>query len=109
MVAWLPVLKASLPYITQVVSVAIPAFTSKPESSKADPVVAKQIEELQLAVTKNAESVRGLAEQLQETIRGLEAAAADAQRQVSVFKTMLMGATIISIIALGCAIWALVH
>ncbi len=106
--AWLPVLKASLPYITQVVSVAIPAFTSKPESSKADPVVAKQIEELQLAATNNAESIRGLAEKLQETIEGLETAAADAQKQVSRFKILLAGLSVVSIVALGCAVWALV-
>lgn len=107
--AWLPVLKASLPYITQVVSLAIPAFTAKPESSKADPVVAKQIEELQLAVTKNAESVRGLAEKLQETIQGLEIAAANAQKQVAMFKVMLVGSSAVSVVALCCAIWALVR
>lgn len=107
--AWLPVLKASLPYITQVVSVAIPAFTSKPESSKVDPVIAKQIEELQLAVTNNAESVRGLAGQLQETFQNLESAAADAQRRVAVFKTMLMGSFAVSVVALCCAIWALMR
>lgn len=106
---WLPVLKASLPYITQVVSLAIPAFTAKPESSKVDPVVAKQIEELQLAATKNAESVRGLAEKLQETIQGLETAAANAQKQVSMFKAMLMGSSVVSVVALCCAIWTLVR
>lgn len=86
MPAWLPLLKASLPYIAQVVATAAPAFTAK---GSTDPVVAQQIEELQDAVTKNAESIQLLAEKLQQTIQGIEVAAATLQRQVLMFRILL--------------------
>ena len=44
MPAWLPLLKTTLPYVTQIVATAIPAFTSKTDASKVDPVVTRQIE-----------------------------------------------------------------
>ena len=34
MPVWLPLLKASLPYVTQIVATAIPAFTAKPAEEK---------------------------------------------------------------------------
>lgn len=86
----LPVLKAIAPYVAQVAAAAIPAFTSKSaETAKSDPVVAKQIEELQAAATNNAESLHLLAEKLQQTIRGIESAAEEARRQIATYKAML--------------------
>lgn len=86
----LTIIKAVAPYVTQIATAAIPAFTSKSgESAKADPVIAKQIEELQLAATQNAQSVHVLAEQLQQTIQGIEATALDAKKQVGTYKLML--------------------
>ncbi|MGS1127485.1 hypothetical protein ACVCL3_10835 [Rhodanobacter sp. UC4437_H4] len=109
MAAWFTVLKASLPYVTQIVTTAIPAFTSKPEASKIDPVVAKQIEELQSAATKNAESTQGLAERLQQTIQGIEAAATNLQKQVATFKVLLFSSFVISLLALATSVWAVTH
>lgn len=84
--AFLPILKVLAP----IAAAAIPAFTPKPtESAKTDPVVLQQIEELQIAVTKNAESLHALAENLQQTIQSLEAAATDAKKQAAAYKTML--------------------
>ena len=77
MAGWIPVLKASLPYVTQIVTAALPAFTSKPAPGQPDEVVPKQIAELQSAVTQNAESVKTLATQLKEAIEGIDAGAAD--------------------------------
>jgi ribosomal protein L5 len=86
----LTIIKAVAPYVTQIATAAIPAFTSKPaESAKADPVIAKQIEELQAAATQNAQSIHVLAEKLQQTIQGIEATALDAKRQVGTYKLML--------------------
>lgn len=106
MAVWLPVLKASLPYIAQIVTTTIPAFTSKPGGSKADPVVSQQIEELQSAATKNAESIHILAERLQHTIEGIDSAAASLQKQVAWFKTLAFLSTTIALIALVVAAWA---
>lgn len=109
MPAWLPVLKASLPYITQIVTTAVPAFTARSGPGNPDPVVARQIEELQLAATKNAESIQLLAEKLQQTIEGIDNAAAALQKQVALFRTLLFFTMTIAVAAIAVACWALTH
>ena len=47
MAGWLPVLKASLPYVSQIVTAALPAFTSKPPGARPEEVAPRQIAELQ--------------------------------------------------------------
>ena len=57
----IPILKAVAPYVAQIASIAIPAFTHRSaETGPADPVVAKQIQELQEAATHNAEAMQVL-------------------------------------------------
>ncbi len=72
MPAWLPAVKAVLPYVAQIVTAAIPVFTKKDKAGTDD--VARQIAELQDAVTHNAESLKILAAQLQEVINDIGAA-----------------------------------
>lgn len=100
MPAWLPLLKASLPYITQIVATAAPAFTAR---QGTDPVVTQQIEELQQAVTNNAESIQLLAEKLQQTIQGIDEAAATLQRQVMMFRILLGFTAVLAIVAASLA------
>lgn len=107
MAAIVPILKALLPHVAQIATVAIPAFTKKPAVAKIDPVVAQQIEELQSAATKNAESIHVLAEKLQLTIQGIEQGAEKIQRDMAKLRTLLIlswlvsgGAVVIAIIAL---------
>lgn len=80
MAAWLPLVKATLPYLAKIAAETIPAFT-KSSAEKPDELIRKQIAELQNAVTQNAESVRVLSKQLQDTIAGIEAAATSLQRE----------------------------
>jgi predicted nucleic acid-binding protein len=94
----LALIKAIAPYVTQVAAAAIPAFTSKPEAIKSDPVVSKQIQELQTAATHNAQSIQTLAEKLQQAIQGVEEAAREAKRQAATYKMMLWAS-----LALSCA------
>lgn len=103
MPAWIPILKVSLPYITQIVSTAIPAFTYRSAGGKVDPVVAQQIEELQTAATTNAESVHVLAEKLQLTIEGVDEAAQRLQKELVRMKLLLAGATTVAVLALVVA------
>lgn len=105
MAAWLPILKAALPYVAQIVTAAIPAFTAKSDASKADPIVAQQIEELQTAATKNAESIHILADQLQHTIQGIETAVTGLERQVLIYKKLLFASLSISVVALALVGW----
>ncbi|TVP91108.1 MAG: hypothetical protein EA348_04870 [Pseudomonadaceae bacterium] len=104
---FLPIIKVVAPYIAQVATAAIPAFTAKPDTAKSDPILAKQIEELQAAATQNAESIHLLAENLQTTIQGLEAAAIESRRQARLFKIWLgvsLGGSAIAVIVAGVAL-----
>jgi len=79
---WLAALKAALPYVETVVSVATPLFTKKKidaASGQAD-LLQQQIAELQNASAQNAESIRETAEQLKNVVVALEQAAANMER-----------------------------
>ena len=88
-IQFLPIIKAVAPYVAQVAAYAIPAFTAKPEAVKADPVLVKQIEELQKAATQNAKSIHVLAENMQQAITGFETAAEEAKKQVTTYRNLL--------------------
>lgn len=106
----IPLIKAVGPYVAQIATAAIPAFTSKPaETVKADPVIARQIEELQAAATQNAQSIHVLAEKLQQTMQGVEAAARDAKRQVAAYKAMLFVALALAGASMALSIALLVR
>lgn len=105
MAVWLPVLKASLPYITQIVTSALPAFTSKSSPAKSVEVIPTQIAELQSAVTHNAESVKALALQLQGTIEGIDAGAARLEREIKKLRRLVWIAILLSLLASAVALW----
>ena len=104
----IPLIKALGPYVTAIATSAIPAFTSKPEAAKSDPVVSQQIKELQDAVTKNARELQTIAEHLQKVIASADEAAAAAKRQVATYKALVMTTLAISAASLATAIFALV-
>lgn len=107
MAAFLPALKVALPYITQIVTATLPMFTAKSAEGKADEIIPKQIRELQSAVTQNAESVKGLALQLKETIEGIDAAAAKLQQQVVFLKRLAVFSVTVAVVAVGVAVWVM--
>lgn len=72
MAVWLPVLKAALPYVSNIVAAAIPAFTSRKGQDVSSDLIAQQITELQTAVTHNAEAVKTLAAQFEKTLTALQ-------------------------------------
>jgi gas vesicle protein len=77
-------ISAALPYIESVAKLALPVFKQRKSDKEAADTQQKQIEELQTAVTHNAEHVRALAQQLQTTVTALEQAGlqlAEAQRK----------------------------
>ena len=106
MAAWIPLIKTALPYVVQVLSVAIPAFTSKAGDKKASEIIPEQITELQSAVTQNAESVKMLAEQLKGTIEGVDTAAIKIQQEVASLRRQCLIAIIIAAVSLVFAFWA---
>ena len=108
MAAWLPVIKASLPYVTQIVTAAIPAFTSKPPNAPPDEIVPKQIEELQAAVTHNAEAVKSLATQLKDTLEVLEQSGRRLETELARQRRMTLLAVLIAVVSAVIAVTAVV-
>jgi hypothetical protein len=101
MPAWLiPTLKAVLPHLGTIVSVAAPAFTRKTAPDNGDALQKKQIAELQTAAAQNAANIKELAEQLQVTVAALEQAAAAAENRYRL-------ALVLGVIALGLSATAL--
>lgn len=83
MAVWLPVLKAALPYVSNIVAAALPAFTQRRsvEATGANDLINQQIVELQTAVTGNAAALKTLAEQVEKTLTAIDGSEADlAQR-----------------------------
>lgn len=74
MVAWATLIKAGLPYVAEIVADRLPAFTKRKDGADAE-LMAQQIAELQQAAQHNAESIKGVAEQLQQTIKAIDAGA----------------------------------
>lgn len=108
-VQFLPIVKAVAPYLAQVASAAIPAFTSRKENAKLDPVIARQIEELQAAASQNAQSVHLLAEKLQLAIRNIENTAQQADKQIAFYKTVIVITVGLSVISLLLNIYVLLR
>ncbi len=102
MPAWLiPALKAVLPHVGTIVSVAAPAFTKRRSGSTDNPdTVQQQIAELQAAASQNATHIRELASQLQTTVKALEQAAAIAEARQQRLMLLGIGAFALSAIAL---------
>ncbi len=84
MAAWfLPALKAILPHVGNIISVAVPVFTRKSAGATDQAqVVQQQIVELQAAAAQNAGNIKALAEQLQVTVGVLEQAVAGAETRL---------------------------
>ena len=82
MPVWLiPALKAVLPYVGTIVSAAAPVFTKKRADAAVEhsTLLQQQITELQAAASENNTHIRGLAEQMQNTVEVLEKGAALAE------------------------------
>ncbi|MEO8156990.1 MAG: hypothetical protein ABI648_04280 [Betaproteobacteria bacterium] len=109
MAAWLPALKAILPYVSQVVSVALPVFTKMADKNKVQDVVPNQIQELQTAATHNAESLKVLADQLQKTITSIESGAVKMESELRALKRLSVAAILLSLAAVAASIVSWLH
>jgi hypothetical protein len=108
MVTWLPAFKTILPYVTQIVTLAVPAFTTKTDAGASQEIVSKQIAELQDAATRNTEAVKVLASQLQQAIADIETGAARIEKELQKTRQLCVVAITISGIAILLGIAALV-
>lgn len=106
MAGWLiPALKAVLPHLGTVISVAAPVFTkARDERAASQGLAQQQIGELQSAVSQNAAQIKELALQLQNTVAALEQAAAAANGRLRKFIALTLAASAMSVVALGVAV-----
>ena len=107
MAAWIPVVKSAMPYVVQVLSIAIPAFTSRSANREADDIVPEQIAELQTAATQNAESVKILAEQLKGSMEGVDTAAVKLQQELVLLRKLSIIAIVVSVVSVIIAVLAI--
>jgi len=108
MAAWIPLIKSAMPYVVQVLSIAIPAFTSRSSQKETvtDDIIPQQIVELQSAATQNAESVKILAEQLKGSMEGVDIAAVKLQQELLLLKRLSVVAVVVSLVSVFIAVLA---
>lgn len=104
MVAWIPAFKTILPYVTQIVSLAVPAFTTRTDNNTSQEVVHQQIHELQEAATRNTEAVKVLATQLQKGMADIDAGAGRIEKELQRIRQLCVIAITISGIAIVLAV-----
>ena len=109
MAAWLPIIKTAIPHIAQIVTVALPIFTSKSENAERDALTTQQIKELQEAATRNTELVKELATQLKNTLESFESADTDLQKKLRRQERLIILALILSIVAFCVSSYLLIN
>lgn len=109
MAPWLPTVKIVLPYLTQIVTAAIPAFTRKPDKTAADEITRHQIAELQDAATRNAESIKTLASQMQQMVQGLDAASTRMEKEVRITLWLAIAAFVLAIAAMALSLYGMLR
>ncbi len=98
MAAWLiPALKAVLPHVGAIISVATPVFTKKKVDATADQTLQQQISELQAAASQNSAQIKELAEQLQSTVAAVEQAASVAEAKLRRILSFCVATTAVSL------------
>jgi hypothetical protein len=109
--AWfVPAVKAILPYVGSIVAAALPVFTTRKSDEAAATqaqLLQQQIAELQSAASQNAVHIKELAGQLQKTAAALELGASLAEPKYRRIVALCIGAVILSLIALGVSLIAL--
>jgi hypothetical protein len=109
--AWLiPAVKAILPFISPIVSSALPVFTTRKSDEAAAAqanVLQQQITELQSAASQNALHIKELAEQLQKTVTALEQGAEVAESRFKRTAVLCGVAIVLSLVAIGVSLAAL--
>ena len=107
MAVWLiPALKAVLPHIGTILSVAVPVFTKKNADAVANQaLLQQQITELQSAASQNALHIKELAAQLQSTVAALEQAASIAEKRLQRVFLVCIVAIILSILSLSATLY----
>ncbi len=109
MATWiLPALKAVLPHVGTIITAAQPMFSkTRPSGEVSDPEIQQQIAELQAVAAQNDAHIRELAAQLQNTVKTLEQAAAQAETQTRRMERLCWSALAAALVAVVVAVAAM--
>ena len=107
MAVWfIPALKAILPHVGTILSVAVPVFTKRSADADANQaLLQQQITELQSAASQNAQHIKELAAQLQSTVAVLEQAASIAEARLRRVLLVCIAAILLSVAAFSAAVY----
>jgi hypothetical protein len=110
MPAWfIPVLKAVLPHIGNIISAATPVFTKKSVDAVANQtmLLQQQIIELQAAASENDTHIKELAAQIKNTVAALEEGASIVERRHQWILFFCIASTVLSVTSLCTALFIL--
>ena len=99
-VPWIPIMTQVLPTIIEIVQKSDFKFTSKSDDIK------KQIEELQVAATQNADSVSTLATQFEEILEAINTNGKRMEDELLLFKRIAIGSGVIALLSIGLSVWS---
>ena len=108
MPAWfIPILKAVLPHIGNIISAATPVFTKKHTDAVANQAILlqQQVTELQTAAFENDAHIKELAAQIQTAVTALEEGASVAERRHQRILILCITATVLSVMSFCTALF----
>ncbi|PUA18521.1 hypothetical protein [Glaciimonas sp. PCH181] len=105
MAAWLPVAKAILPYLGDILTVAKPVFTKRKGSNETSQIeiLQQQVAELQNASLQNIQDIKALAEQLKTAVPALERTLVATERRLRLANRIAWLSLAVALVALGFA------
>ena len=111
MADWLPVAKAILPFLGEIIAVAKPVFTKRKGGSEASQIaiLQQQVAELQTASLQNIEDIKALAEQLKTAVPSLEQEVMAAQATMRRANWLAGISLVLTLLALAVAMTALLR
>lgn len=101
MASWLPIAKAILPYVSDVLAVVKPVFTKKHIEMDQMQLLQKQVAELQSASLQNMSDIQSLAEQLKTAVPLLE-------QEILMTNAKLQRANLLCVMGLGLSVLVLI-
>lgn len=104
MAAWYAL---AAPYLPDIIKLALPLFTRGKAPEKSPEIVAQQIAELQNAALQNADSIKLIATEMQQTIDALQVGAAQLERRLQRAQLVATVAATTAALAFGVALYAL--
>ena len=104
MAAWFTVVA---PFLPDIIQMAKPIFTRPKGPVAAPDLVPQQIIELQDVAAQNAEAVRLLAEEMQNTIASLRLASVELDRKLSRANLLALIAATVAVLGFALAAYAL--